>query len=161
MTARSLTVRPAHQDQLVDSPSGFVVEGCRPGEPVEIAAALSIGGMCFASEAVFAAGNEGAVDTGLDRADFGSYLGADAFGLLWSGRLVGPAGAAADAPTVVELDVAAGDSRTRTAVTRTWLTEGASSSPRCTRRESTASTRGLPVKGRSRRWSRSVARGVG
>ena len=129
MTARSLTVRPAHQDQLVDSPSGFVVEGCRPGEPVEIAAALSIGGMCFASEAVFAAGNEGTVDTGLDAPTSGSYLGADAFGLLWSGRAVGAASAAADAPATVELEVVAGDSHTRTAVTRTWLSKGATLTP--------------------------------
>ena len=129
MTARSLTVRPAHQDQLVDSPSGFVVEGCRPGEPLEIAAALSIGGMCFASEAVFAAGNEGTVDTGLDAPTSGSYLGADAFGLLWSGRAVGAASAAADAPATVELEVVAGDSHTRTAVTRTWLSKGATLTP--------------------------------
>ena len=161
MTARSLTVRPAHQDQLVDSPSGFVVEGCRPGEPVEIAAALSIGGMCFASEAVFAAGNEGTVDTGLDAPTSGSYLGADAFGLLWSGRAVGAASAAADAPATVELEVVAGDSRTRTAVTRDVALQGRHSHSDPCGGSPRPLPRGLPVRGRSRRWSRSVARGVG
>ena len=159
MNARSLTVRPADRDQLVDSPSGFVVEGCRPGEPVEIAATLSLGGMRFASEAVFAAGNEGTVDTGRDAPTSGSYRGADPFGLLWSGRLVGPASATADGPAIVELDVVASDIRAsddHADVAR----EGRHTHPCAYRGSARSVRRGLRVMGRSLRSSRSEARAV-
>ena len=90
MTASSgirLTVVPS--PVLVDGLLNVAVTGCRPGQRVTVRARMRDAlDRPWESEAVFAAGPDGAVDVAKARPVGGSYDTADARGLLWSMRLL-------------------------------------------------------------------------
>lgn len=97
------------------------MDGCSPGENVEVHATVEVSGTRMLSSAVYRPDADGLVDLATAPSVGGSFTGVDPFGLLWSGTPRGSTDRPPLAPIAIELS-ALGES---VRFERLWLTPGA------------------------------------